>query len=446
VSEQAAYDAWGNLTAITDARGHTTTFGYDPQGVYRIWERNALGYTTSYEYYGINESDPGQGRGPVGALKRVVDPNGAATAYTYDPFGRLRTVVRPGDSWAFPTEEWLYYDGVDRPFTDRWPLLIVHLVRGTPGVSWCSGGLAAWERRFYDSLGRLVEVQTPGPGWNCSSGGQEVVRYTRYDALGRVAEESMPYFVPQYVYSTTPDGKVVTPYRNPDLSQPRTRTTYDALGRVAQVTGPDGSLTRKAYQGGRELVLDPNGHQTEYERDGLGRLVAVREYYGTYSQPTWNPAETLAETRYWYDAAGNLIAVRDALGNVTRIQYDPLGRKTAMDDPSMGHWEYRYDAAGNLVKQRDARGQALCFYYDALNRLVGKTYHSGVVDLDGLVCPGGPYAVSYAYDQGANGIGRRTGMTDTTGVTVWQYDARGSGADGNADACRHRDVCHRLGV
>ena len=63
--------------------------------------------------------------------------------------------------------------------------------------------------------------------------------------------------------------------------------------------------------------------------------------------------------------------------------------------------------------------------YDPLNRLVGKTYHAGVANLDGLVCPGPPYAVAYGYDQGPNGIGRRTAMTDTTGVTTWRYDARG---------------------
>jgi YD repeat-containing protein len=183
---------------------------------------------------------------------------------------------------------------------------------------------------------------------------------------------------------------------------------------VVEEIAPDGSVTRRAYWDWRELVLDAEGHQTEYERDGLGRLIAVREYYGTYSAPTWNPAETPAETRYWYDAAGNLMRdalgnvtriaydplgrktamddpsmlgvslrcggeshLRDALGNVTRIAYDPLGRKTAMDDPSMGRWEYRYDAAGNLVKQRDARHQTICFYYDPLNRLVGK-YHANV--------------------------------------------------------------------
>ncbi|MGB9873019.1 MAG: hypothetical protein ACPLYD_15350, partial [Anaerolineae bacterium] len=294
VTEQAAYDAWGNPTVLTDARGFTTTFGYDPSGVYRVWERNALGYTTRYEYYGVNESDPGAGRGPVGALKRVVDSNGAATAYTYDPFGRLRAVVRPGDSWDFPTEEWLYYDGVDRPFTDRWPLLISRLVRGTPGVAWCSGGLAFWERLYYDGLGRRVERQTPGPGWTCSGGGQEIVQYTRYDALGRVAEESLPYFVPQYTYATTPDGKVVTPYRDPDLSQPRARTGYDGLGRAVRVVHPDGTETTTAYAYGRISQVDGNGHYRSHQMDAYGRLVQVNETLTTLEDPF-----AVMETNRW---------------------------------------------------------------------------------------------------------------------------------------------------
>ena len=148
---------------------------------------------------------------------------------------------------------------------------------------------------------------------------------------------------------------------------PQTVTRYDELGRVTQVIAPDGAVTAHAYRDRRELVLDGNGHQTEYENDGLGRLLAVREVYGTYAAPDWSAAILAAETRYWYNSAGNLIAVRDPLSNTTRMAYDPLGRKTTMDDPSMGRWTYRYDAAGNLVEQTDALGQRLEFVYDALD-------------------------------------------------------------------------------
>jgi RHS repeat-associated protein len=431
VTEQAAYDAYGNPTVLTDARGFTTTFGYDPSGVYRVWERNPLGHITRYEHYGVNESDPGAGRGPVGSLKRVVDPNGAATAYTYDPFGRLRTVVRPGDTWDSPTEEWLYYDGVDRPFTNRWPLLITHLIRGTPGLTWCSGGLAFWERLYYDGLGRRVERQTPGPGWTCSGGGQEIVQYTRYDALGRAAEESLPYFVPQYTYATTPDGKVVTPYRDPDPNAPRVRTTYDALGRPLTVTAPDGSVTRYAYADGGVLALDPNGHQALRCADGLGRLAEVYAFQGTFSAPTL-AAEPLAVARYRYNAQDRLTDIRDPLGNRIRIAYDPLGRKTRLDDPAMGTWWYRYDAAGNLIAQVDGRGWAVNFYYDPLNRLKGKTYTPNVPDGAAYVPPLDPgpsgYAVGYAYDEPGYGasLGRKTRAWTAEGIQrTWAYDARG---------------------
>ncbi|MBK6561318.1 hypothetical protein [Candidatus Amarobacter glycogenicus] len=42
------------------------------------------------------------------------------------------------------------------------------------------------------------------------------------------------------------------------------------------------------------------------------------------------------------------------------------------------------------------------FYYDGHNRLVGKTYHAGINNLDTLTCSGA-YAVGFSYDNAANG-------------------------------------------
>ena len=61
---------------------------------------------------------------------------------------------------------------------------------------------------------------------------------------------------------------------------------------------------------------------------------------------------------YAYDLLNRLVqTTRDAGGpnqSVATMQYDALGRKSAMTDPNMGSWEYEYDAAGNITKQRDA--------------------------------------------------------------------------------------------
>ncbi|MBK8065226.1 MAG: RHS repeat protein [Betaproteobacteria bacterium] len=71
-----------------------------------------------------------------------------------------------------------------------------------------------------------------------------------------------------------------------------------------------------------------------------------------------------------------------------------------------------------MVSQTDAKGQVTTYAYDALNRPVLITFHDGV-----------KHALSY--DQGANGIGRLTAITETsaanavTSQIAYAYDVRG---------------------
>ncbi|MFZ6026388.1 MAG: RHS repeat-associated core domain-containing protein [Chloroflexota bacterium] len=132
-------------------------------------------------------------------------------------------------------------------------------------------------------------------------------------------------------------------------------------------------------------------------------------------------------TAYTYDVRNNLRTVTDPLGNVTEMFYNTLGQKRAMHDPDMGNWQYQYDLAGNLIAQIDARQRAINFYYDAFNRLVGKTYASGV-DPNTYQRPGIPVYTAetprYYYDEPGHGasLGKRTRMEDATGSTSWHYD------------------------
>ncbi len=377
VTTQTKYDAWGNPEVITDARGYATHTIYDNVNhQFPVSMTNAAGHTTLTQW-----------NLRLGVPEIITDANGAATRLTYDSFGRVTAVTPPGD--AFPSVKYTYPSGdaLTAPFVITTETRIdAYLTTPQYQTSWT----------VYDGLGRVIQTQAEAEnGWL-------VLQSTGYDALGRPVTATLPYTV----------SGVGGVYHPPNWSTlPQAVTTYDELGRVVQVQAADGSVTRRAYRDWRELVLDAEGHQTVYENDGLGRLSTVCEYYGTYSAPNWDAANP-ACTQYTYDPQDNLTQVTDALGHVTRIGYDPLGRKAWMDDPSMDYWTYRYDAVGNLVAQTDAEGQTLTFEYDALNRLTHKRR-------------AGALLAEYGYDQGTNGIGRRTTMTDTSGVTTWQYDAQG---------------------
>ncbi len=262
---------------------------------------------------------------------------------------------------------------------------------------------------------------------------------TEYNAAGQVIKQNAPYFHPAALGG----------YRTPDWtlpsqpSLPKTITQYDAYGRAKQVTNPDNSKTCTYYQGLQTAVVyeqTAGGVYKYFQKitatDQLGRLSSVKDYMGTVGAnpgtaacpgPAWtaNPNGT---TSYQYDVADRLTMTTAPDNTQIKITYDALGRKTKMEDPDMGTWLYRYDAVGNLRKQRDARNIMTCFHYDGVNRLVGKSFHANFPDPDtpaGFCANVTTYNVTYSYDAGSNGIGRRTGMTDGSGSASWTYDSRG---------------------
>jgi len=422
----AQYEYWsnGNLRKVKDGNNNTTETFYDSSlQACPVCVKNQLGHLTKARYYGVpGSTDAGcttadgsavwSGGQPIagrffGLVEEVLDPNNAKTTSEYDWWGRPTKVWRPGEDKASghsATQVFAYtnYGGANAPFK------LQKQQRDDPnGGGSAATYLDAWS--FYDGLGRVIQSQA-----EAADAGQSILVNTFYNGLDKVVTQTLPY-----LYSAAGGS-----YRTPDWSKPKKQYAYDALSRTTQVTNPDGTTVRTYYQERKTAIIDELNHQTIREVDALGRLVAAKQYEGTYSSPNWS-ATVYAQATYAYNVRDQLTDVYDPANNRTQIWYNTLGRKTSMSDPDMGAWQYRYDAAGNLTKQRDARNQAICFYYDGLNRLVGKTYHSGISNLDTLTCPGTPYAVSYTYDQGTNGKGRRTAMSDGSGNTSWTYDARG---------------------
>jgi RHS repeat-associated protein len=318
----------------------------------------------------------------------MIDPNGKLTEADYDAFGRITSVIRPGngDSVTYPTVELVYHD-TGTPF---W----------TEARQRITGAVYLKVRKFYNGLGQLIQTQQVEA--TILANLKNIVVDTTYDDAGRVRRQSVPYAV-----------SVSSGYFTPE-SQPYTETLYDVLGRPLSVTAPDGETQTYAYTDVYEnqkprlktSATNARNKTTDSYTDAFGQTIKVDAPAG-------------ADVSYTYDALGRLLSAAYG-GAVTSLAYDLGGRKTQMSDADMGVWTYGHDALGNLTTQTDARGCTTTLAYDALNRLTSKVYTGTPASCANTK------TVTYNYDSGTNGIGRRTSMQDqASGSVTWTYDDRG---------------------
>ena len=421
VSETVFSDyGWvGQIASPADRPSSTDRFDYDRQyGLFPVTWTNALGHVTRVDYYGVDGMpfltttlDSGEVArlfSSFGLVAREVGPNGepSATAYGYDVFGRLTRIARPGDALTLPTVQYVYGDAPDGLNAVATNSGIAITTRQRPLRALPSTNDSA---EVFDGLGRVVQTRAR------LDDGRLVASHTAYDPAGRVAMGSEP------ILATGP----LTSLNVIDWGMvPSTTTTFDDLGRARVTTGPDGTVTRRSYDRFCVATLDANQHLRLDLSDAFGRLMAVREYTGTYAAPICQ-SPTLpiayATTQYVHDAADRLVSVVEPLGHRSVITYNAFGDKMAMDDPDMGQWRYAYDARGQLITQTDALSQSLVFQHDDLGRVTGKWVLKATASA--LV----PLA-AYRYDEGgaaAFALGQRTSVSDATGRTQWAYDERG---------------------
>jgi RHS repeat-associated protein len=409
IDTKYVYDIYGNVKETRQFKDYGVA-GSPPSGAY-------LSYFTYYEttfYTYPTISDPPllpatvTNYDALGQPVIVTDPNGNQTRTTYDGLGRVTSVVYPGYSWSQPNVQYTYPTPSGDPLAVAAPFAVkMEILDETLDPD---DYRSAWQ--IMDGLGRVIQTQSPYEG---SGNANLVLTDTAYNSRGMVQDGGLP----RTLFISNPVGAYQPPTWG---SVPHTTTAYDALGRTISVTYPDGSAESLSYAGLRTTAIDRNNHKKVQENDSLGRLIKVEEYTG-------NSAGTYAlyaTTNYTYDERDLLKTVTDAAGNQTTLTYDGFGRKIEMTDPDMGHWYYQYNVFGNLTRQTDALGQRICMYYDSLNRLTGKHYRTD----DN--CPTNPtYNVTYGYDAGTNGWGRRTSMSDTSSSssTSWSYNALGQAID-----------------
>jgi RHS repeat-associated protein len=283
-----------------------------------------------------NETTQTAYRYDLGVPSSVTDPNGIATTWQYDNYGR-RTHEFHADgtatTWGIaPCDSTNGYCGVSD---------LRSVVTQTEYA--VGGGQIRYAYLYSDGFDRLRYNEQ----LNLAGGLSRQV--TLYDALGRHLVQYVPistggWHFHQYSY---------------DLAN---RRTADALYLAGGVFDRQTTL---AYAGRAVTITDPKGNLTTKHVNVLGQL-------GRVTDPS--PG---GQTNYAYEPFGNLSSVTDAASNVTSWSYNLNGALTGTSDVDRGSWSYSPNSLGELVAQTDAKSQNTTFVYDKVGRLTSRAEAEG---------------------------------------------------------------------
>jgi YD repeat-containing protein len=374
---QTQYDSRGNVVARIDALGGLKRFSYDVYGQLRTHTDEA-GATTRYEVdllgrvtntvdaIGNRESrqwDAGD------HLVRVQAPDGAVSSFEYDQLGRLTNTV---DAAGYQT----------RKTVDAAGNVICEIDR--------RGGRTRYE---YDALNRPVAISDPASNTLAIA----------YDSTGNKIREVLPSgLVITYGY----DGlgrQVLKTVGAGRADARRTRYELDSAGRVVVEWNPLGQGMRMSYDanGNKTNSVDARGNQTRFEYDSLNRLTRTTDALGQAA-------------RVDYDALGRVVQASNRRGAVTRHQYDVAGHLISLQDAEGNLKQNRYDLLGRLIEEQEPNGLRTHLSYDAAGRVTNRT---------SIASDGECRSESMGYDL----LGRQIISRNAMGLTTeFEYDANGN--------------------
>jgi len=354
------YNIYGSLDSIVrpaNYKGERMYFAYSYDDVvhsYVTEVRDAFGYKSSstYDY-------------KFGQVLSTTDINGQQTKFKIDELGRITDITGPYElkSGQDYTIRFAYHPDAEIPWAHTQHFDPEHPDNPIETAI------------FIDGLGRVLQTKKDGAVFKGK--GEEdtevmlVSGKVEYDAFGRGISSKYPI-----VESKGSTGRFNTKVDGVKA----TTVEYDVLDRTVKTTLPDGAETKTEYGFGNDRggdlqfmtrVTDANGISTESFADAKGQQTAVKA-----PEDTW--------TSFVYNAISELVEVKDAEDNITKSEYDMLGRRLKRIHPDAGTTIYTYDLAGNMLTQLtanldSAKLPAIKYEYD-YNRLIGITYPENAVN------------------------------------------------------------------
>ena len=482
------YDAVNRLTVMRSASGERFEFAYDAMGnVTRETVKRTDGSTSRLvrrefdelgrlltERLGVR-SPARLGYDKVSNLTNLTDPNGFATASSFDALDRVVSTLAPDGGTQVST-----YDKQDNEVSFADPIAVT--------TQFTYNGFGEMIREISPDRGtNTYEYDAGGRMTKSTDGRGQVVNYT-HDILGRVTQ-MVPVGRPAseviaYHWDTgglagsygvgrlakVVDGSGTTLFQydhrgNQTVQQQVIGTStaaqlaysYDLADRLTQITYPSGRQVRYGYDTlGRVNLVETranaaaptwqvvaSGHQYEpfgpVKAMALGNGLAVSNDWGTDGflaerrLVATSSGTALSHLAYGRDEVGRIGAIADQLtpANSVLYGYDPVGRLTmaVSSSGSTGSETYAYNSGTNrLASATDASGTRTVSY-DGRGNTVAETRPGGVAvaaSYDG-------HARLQSYDRtniGAqtytyNGLGDRVRVVKPTGTRHFVYDSQG---------------------
>jgi RHS repeat-associated protein len=511
------FNTSGQLVSRTDPHNLALTFTYSSGRLATIAEPDGAVATFSYDGNNLLSTIQEAGNRTVtlshtnGELVWITNPDGTSRGFSYDLSHRITS-----QSDGPVTTDYSYdattglLKSVDWGHTSTMTF-VPEAVQGlttspaknaSQAVAVITDALSQVTTLTLDSLGRLLQVQTPD---NASQkvqldfAGQPTV-FT--DALNRVTTLSYLYGTNKgdLEQRTYPDGSTeqyqyeqtfhhLTQFldtRSDSTVYSYSGTTGDLLtmkdalnyvttyswsnGLLQSVTDPLGHITSYQWDSTKRQLsdtIDALGKQTNYGYDGAGNTTSVQDPLGHITTTTYDGmrrALTVTDAAggvvtYAYNALGEVTSYTDQLGHITQYGYDQHGWQTTITAAAgtsvqqvttMG-----YDLLGRLTTTTDANQHTTTSSYDPMGRVLSTTTPVGAVttysyDLAGqlkTVTDPLNHTTSYAY----NSRGWETSVTDPlNNVSTTMYDTEGN-VTGRIDPLSHRtsmsyDALNRLTV
>ncbi|MCQ8129769.1 RHS repeat-associated core domain-containing protein [Methylomonas rivi] len=437
-TQQTGYDADSLPISATDAAGHPRDYFYDgdgrlkgqelvlsQNGQTRLWDSgfhsydsagrleqtlDAGGNVSQYQYDAagnlIQITDPdnytlGFDYDPVNRWTKAYDKAGHAVSRKLDAAGRVKSVIDPNGNVTLYSYWNAAQDGRLKSVTQ-------------PKIgSYTLGQIRQFD---YDALGHAVKV-TDTPAAGSSDATRDTIN--TYDTLGRLVRVAGPQVVDSNPSSATFNQTI----------RPLTRYVYDHLGNLLDIeagqTAADGGGTIDPDTG--VSASDSVTIQASYVYDDFGRKLSetdANNQVTTYSYDLNNnvvsqqtPGANGHTLTYSWTYGHLLDSVSAEDGRKIDVTRDPLGLTTRAETWSSNPgsqlevaYDYGYDAAHRLQQVTDSRGNKTLSYSWSPGGMLNYT-----ADSDGA-------RSDYLYDE----VGRLIGLwAPNYDHYTFDYDAGG---------------------